>query len=436
MTVFQDPQLFLWALAVASICGVSCAVVGCFLVLKRMSLMGDAINHGLLPGIVLAVLVSGKLTSFYLLLGAVFFGLLTAFLSQTLHSWGNVDENSSLGIVFTSLFALGVFLISMYFRHGDLDTDCVFLGHLEHVAINLSQANTWSDYDVLWTQLPALLLTLTFTILAWKEMKIAVFDPALATALGYRAMLLHYVLIGLVAGVTVVSFEAVGSILVLAMLIVPAATALLLTDRLASMFLLAAFSALISALAGCWSGQVLDVNYAGMMAVAAGAQFAVVVLVAPKHGILAKIWHNLQLGLRMAGEDVLSALYRAEESGQAPATSPAALTQPEHGFSPLMVRFALKRLVHKGWIARRETTASWQLTEAGRGRARDIVRAHRLWEAFLGENFALPIDHLHGPASVMEHFLGPELQNQIAAELQEPNRDPHGRTIPKDGPAG
>jgi manganese/zinc/iron transport system permease protein len=422
-----EPQ-FLWAVTVASICSVSCALVGCFLVLKRMSLMGDAINHGLLPGIVLAVLISGQITSLYLLLGAMFFGLLTAFLSQTLHSWGNVDENASLGVVFTSFFALGVFLISALVKGADLDTDCVFMGNLEHVTFLLMQG----DYGVLVSQLLALALTLAFILLAWKEMKIAVFDPALATALGYNAPLLHYILIALVAGVTVVAFEAVGSILVLAMLIVPAATAQLLTDRLVGMLLWATAAALISSFVGCFLAFLSNTNSAGMMAVVAGGQLALVVLLAPRHGILAKILHNLGLSLRMAGEDILAALYRSEET-DAP---PPALTQPEHGFSRLTVRLGLARLVRKGWIRRNDQGNGWLLTDQGRGKAREIVRAHRLWEAFLGENFALPLDHLHAPASVMEHFLGPQLQSQIAEQLHEPVRDPHGKAIPKDNSVG
>jgi manganese/zinc/iron transport system permease protein len=420
--LFTDAQ-FLWTLVVASVCSLSCALVGGFLVLKRMSLMGDAINHGILPGIVLAVLLSGQLTSWYLFVGAMLFGVLTAFLAQTLNSLGQVSEDASLGVVFTSFFALGVLLISGLLRQAHLDLNCVFMGTLDGVSLKVG--------DVLPVQLLGLASAILFLVLFWKEMKIAVFDPDLATAMGFSALLLHYLLIAMVAGVTVTTFEAVGSILVLAMLIVPAATAHLLTDRLATFFVWTGAVALVSALVGCLLAFAIDASSPGMIALAAGGQFLAAVFFAPRHGLVAKLLRQWSLTLRIAGEDVLSALYRAEESG----TPPASLTQPEHGFSPWTERMALWRLRGKNLIEPLGQ-GQWRLTHPGKEMAQLVVRAHRLWEKFLAENFVLPLDHLHGPASWMEHFLGPELQNQLADQLHEPGLDPHGKTIPpKKAPA-
>src|SRR3954452_11010745 len=136
MTPAEFHQAF-WTIVVGVVCGVSCALIGCYLVLRRLSLLGDAISHGVLPGIVLGVLVSGQVTGWPILLGAMLCGVLTAALTQTLQSFGKVAEDASMGVVFSTLFAVGVLLISLqpFGRSSrDLDLDCVFNGILELVA--------------------------------------------------------------------------------------------------------------------------------------------------------------------------------------------------------------------------------------------------------------------------------------------------------------
>src|SRR5262249_15091179 len=152
------------------------------------------------------------------------FGLLTAFLTHTLASFGNVPEDASMGAVFTGLFALGVILLTMFARQVDLDPKCVFEGIMEFVPFRLGQ--------ILPKVVAMLALTLGVIVLFWKELKIASFDPALARTMGINPTLIHYLLMALVAGVTVSSFEVAGSILVIAMLIVPGACGHLLSDRL------------------------------------------------------------------------------------------------------------------------------------------------------------------------------------------------------------
>lgn len=413
-----------WTIAVGSVCGVSCALLGCYLVLKRMSLLCDAIGHGMLPGIGLAALLTGELEPGAIMVGAIAFGLLTALLTQTLNKFGKVTEDAALGAVFTSLFAAGVIILSLpYLRHRDVDAACVFYGLFEMVPLG-----DWLGLGIpeaFPTMVLSLVLTLAFIGLLGKELRIAAFDPALATAMGFNAVLLHYLLIGLVAASTVTAFQAVGSVVVLAMFIVPAATAQLLTERLRTMLVIAAAVALISAFAGYFlaSRWVLASNVGGMMASVAGLQFLLAVLFAPRHGILARLVRNYQLTLRVAGEEVLAALFRAEEAGKAI----PALHIAEHSFSRLTIGLAIRRLVRKGLIEHQET---WRLTDKGHHEAASVVRAHRLWEAFLGQNFELPLDHLHAPASRMEHFIGPELQSELARELHQPAEDPHGKTIP------
>lgn len=420
----------LWTIAVGVLTNASCAILGCYLVLRRMSLLGDAISHSVLPGIAVAFLLAGR-DPLAMFLGAMAMGLATTFLTQTLHSLGKVPEDASMGVVFTSLFAIGVILITNVAPRVDLDPGCVLYGLLELAPLDMVRLGSVEVPRVLPTLAIALVITLLLVGLFWKEFKIVSFDPELATAMGISALLFHYVLMTMVAGVTVASFEAVGSVLVVAMLIVPAAAAHLLTDRLGWMMVWAVLIGAISAVAGYACDRAFQTGVAPMMAVAAGGQFALAVVFAPRHGILIKVWHNLALAVRIAGEDILATLYRREETLAAAGNSAevAELTTSQATHGDPWKWLALPRLWRRGDV-RWHTGGRITLTQRGQELARSLVRAHRLWESYLGEHFQLPLDHLHEPAERIEHYIGPDLQAQLAAELQQTHRDPHGREIP------
>jgi manganese/zinc/iron transport system permease protein len=407
----------LWTIGLGVLGNVTCALLGCFLVLRRMSLLGDAISHGILPGLVIGYLLGHSLTGWGIYLGAVMFGFLTAFLTQWLHSVTQVPEDSSMGIVFTSMFAIGVILLSGVVTHVDLDPSCVFFGLLETLPLD----TTWPGVELpraFWPMALALLLTVGFILLFWKELKITSFDPDQATAMGLKAGVIHYLLMAMVAGVTVSSFSAMGSILVIVMLIVPGACGQMLSDRLAGMLGWSAAVAALSAFLACLLAPE-HANLPGMMAVVAGGQFFLVILFAPRHGIVARLVRHTRLALRIAREDILAGLYRREEARQESIV-------PVRG---TLARLAAWELCHRGQV-RRSSAGGFLLTEAGRRRAQLVIRAHRLWEAFLEKNFELPPDHLHEPAAQMEHYIGPDFQEVLATYLQQPRLDPHGRPIP------
>lgn len=427
-----------WTVTVAAVCGVSCALLGCFLMLRRMSLLGDGISHGVLPGIALAVmagallpggdvLLGGRATGFAILVGAMVFGLLTAVLAEALAGLGNVTEDASLGVVFSSLFALGVILISVFLRHTDVDIGCVFLGLLEGVPVYTFDLFGLPVPTALPTMLLSLLLSVSFIALFWKELLLVAFDAPLARAMGFRPALVNYLLIALVAGSTVAAFEALGSILVLAMLVVPPATAHLLTDRLPRMLLLSALFAFTACLLGYLIARYgpTPTNTPGAIAVVAGLQLGLAVLAAPRHGLLVTMGRRFELALRIAGEEVLTLLYRAEETG----TPAYHLAPKEHSLPPWVVRLAYRRLRRRGLIAVGADGLA-RLTEAGRIEAGRVVRSHRLWETYAGLVLELPPDHVHAPASRAEHYIGPQLQAELAETLQQPPTDPHGKTIP------
>jgi manganese/zinc/iron transport system permease protein len=425
----SDPKFLqaFWTITVACVCSVSCALLGCFLLLKRMSMMGDAIGHGILPGIAFAFLLTGQLTSFTVLIGAMIFGVLTAVLAETLADTGTVSEDSGLGVVYTSLFSLGVVMLSVFMRNVDLDINCVFMGALVLVPITTDDYWGYEIPRAFPTMFTALVLTIAFLILFWKELKIVAFDSALAQSMGFSPRVVNYLLIALVAGTTVSAFEAVGLILVLAVLIAPAATAHLLTDRLAPMLLYAAAFALSASLLGFYfhnAGEyALDIS--GMIAVVLGVQFVMVVLVAPRHGLIAKWFRHVQLSRRIASEDILGTLYRAEESG-VPIYS---LALKEHGLPGWIIWIADRDLLKQGLIVRDEKGRS-MLTDKGRRAGQYVVRSHRLWETYAGAVLEIPSDHVHSAAALVEHYIGPELQDELATWLQEPPTDPHGKSIP------
>ena len=410
-----DFRMVAWRIALCSISNVSCALLGCYLVLRRLSLLGDAISHAVLPGIVVAFLLSGQLGGIWILVGAVGTGLLTAVLTQALSASGQVGEDSSMGIVYTGLFAVGVLLVNFFARQTHIDPDCVLYGMIDN-------ATLVKEIPPGIYRLGAVLIT---TILAlvifWKELKLVAFDPALATAMGFRVSLVHYGLMALVAVAAVAAFEVVGSILVVAMLIIPAATAALLTDRLLTMVLWAAAIAAGCALLGDLSAAVVNTSIAGMMSVIAGLHLVAAIFLAPRTGLVSRWWRNLQLSLRIVREDILATLYRLEERAGTETTRPRLATW----LNPI----ARGQLVRQGMLA--QQSGEWKLTSAGRESARSIVRAHRLWETYLQKHFDLPPDHLHEPAERMEHFLDEQLQAELLAELANETHDPHGRAIPE-----
>lgn len=413
-----------WTILVGVLAGVGCSLVGCFLVLRKMSLLGDAISHAVLPGIALGFLLSGKIAGPAIVLGAMVMGLLTAYLTQALSRAVNVAEDASLGVVFTTLFALGVVLISVKARSVDLDPGCVLYGLIEFTPFD--------TMPLIGFEVPAAVITLGCTLLmivlaiavCWKELKLVAFDPQLATSLGYPASTLHYFLMALTAGITVAAFEAVGSILVVAMLIVPAATAQLLTDRLRNMLILASLLATLAAVFGYLGAMHWNTSVAGMMAVVSGGLFLGSLLLAPRYGIMARMMRQLQLTLRIYQEDVLGSLYRAQEN--APSEKMQTRKLP---IKPGLVRwYTLQSL--KGQSLIKVENNSVTLTDTGKERALQLIRAHRLWETYLQKNVSLPEDHLHAPAEKMEHYVGPVLLESMAEDLKKPTKDPHGRDIP------
>jgi manganese/zinc/iron transport system permease protein len=275
-----------WILLTGSLVAACCAVLGAFLVLRRMALIGDAISHSVLPGIVIAFLVSGTRDSLVMLLGASVLGLVTVFLIQWFHQSG-VQSDASIGVVFTALFAVGVVLVSMNARQVDLDLDCVLYGEIAYVHWNtITLFGIDAVPKAVWLLGFTLLIVIAVVSLFYKQFKLCAFDPALAAAVGIPVALFHYLLMGMVSMATVSSFESVGAILVVGMLVIPASTAYLLTERLGVMIGLSVAVGIASTVLGYYLAVLLDASIAGSMVTVALALFVLTFLLSPSQGLL------------------------------------------------------------------------------------------------------------------------------------------------------
>ena len=229
-----------WTAVIGALCAVSCALPGCFLLLRGMSMMGDAISHAVLPGLALAFLVTHSRTSVVMFVGAALVGLMTAVFTQWLSRFGKVDRGAAMGIVFTTLFAIGLILIRQSAHFVDLDPGCVLYGSLEVSVLDSVVAGGLELPRAVLTIGAVMIVNFLFIAFLFKELRICSFDPELATTLGINANVVHYLLMVVVAVTVVAAFEAVGSIIVISMLIVPPATAFLLTNSLPVMLVLSA----------------------------------------------------------------------------------------------------------------------------------------------------------------------------------------------------
>ncbi len=428
-------EIHFWSLLAAVLCACSCSVLGTYLVVRRMSLLGDAISHSILPGLALAFLISGSRAPGPMFIGAGIFGILTAFLSQFLAKYCRVDQGAALGVIFTTFFALGVLLIRIAADRVDLDPGCVLYGMLEYTAFDTVEIFGREIPRAISVLAPMLFLIILYVGIFYKELKITAFDPGLASTLGFNVALVNFSFMAAVAAVSVAAFESVGSILVVAMFIIPAATARLLTDRFFMTLTLSVLLGIAAAFLGYDGAIRWNTSVAGAMGVSSGILFFTALLLAPRYGLVAKFFHRLSLQIRVVSEDILGLLFRCQEENynrSFPLSARNIATALGGGLIPAVGLFQLRA---RGLISR---TADWtyQLKAEGEERARRIVRTHRLWETYLVEQVNINEDHVHATATKLEHFTSREMEQRLAEKTGSPATDPHGKTIPQNGDPG
>jgi manganese/zinc/iron transport system permease protein len=279
-----------WIILTGSLVATCCSLLGCYLILRRMAMVGDAISHAVLPGIVIAFLFTGSRDSIPMIIGAGLLGVLTTFLIEFFHRYARVQADASIGITFTWLFAIGIILISVFAGQVDLDQDCVLYGEIAYVPLDLWLTEDGLSFgpQTIWTLGFVTILIIGFITFGYKELFLTAFDPGYAAVIGISTTLWYYLLMTAVSLTTVASFESVGAILVVAFLVGPPATAYLLTDNFKTMLVLSVIIGIIASIVGYYLAYWLDGSIAGAIATVTGLQFGLAFLFSPTHGQLFK----------------------------------------------------------------------------------------------------------------------------------------------------
>lgn len=412
----------------AVLLGVTCGLLGCFIVLRRQSLLGDAIGHAVLPGVCVGFLVAGQRSTPALLLGALVAGLLAAALIGLLQRTTNLKAGECMGVVFTGFYGVGIVLLKLIQNvsagGGQAGLDKFLFGQIVSIA----------GADVAWMAAIAA-LAIAGVVVFWRRLAVSSFDEAFAFSIGLPVRGIHYLLTGLVTVAIVISIQAVGVVLVSAMLITPAATAYLLTDRLHRM---AALSALFGAMAGVLGaffslfGE--DLPTGAFMVLAAGLLFAGAFLFSPRHGLVPRLQRLWDRRRTTQAENLLRTLYILMER-RGPVTldgdrrfgvhDVAAVRQESAAHVKSLWRLAARR----GWVDSGSPDPI-VLKDEGFSEARRVVRNHRLWELFLTQEAHLASDHVHADAEYIEHVLPRDVLRRLEQMLDNPTADPHGRAIP------
>lgn len=281
----MSPQIEI--LLIAVLVAITCALLGVFLILRRMAMMADAISHTILLGIVLAFFVTQDLSSPLLIIGAAFMGTITVFLVETVNKTNLISEDASIGLIFPLLFSLGIILVTLFAGDIHLDVDAVLLGELAFAPFNRLIVN---GIDIgpksLYIMAIVLLANTLYLLLFYKELKISSFDAGLAAVLGFSPIFIHYSLMTLVSITAVAAFDAVGAVLVVAFMVGPPTAAYLITDDLKKMIALSGLFGALSAISGYFIATFLDVTISGSMATMVGIVFTLVFIFTPSRGLI------------------------------------------------------------------------------------------------------------------------------------------------------
>ena len=414
---------FVTVLVGATLLGVVGGVIGCFALLRRQSLLGDALAHAALPGVCLAFLISGGKHPLALAAGAIVAGIVGALFIMLVVRGSRVKEDSALGIVLSVFFGVGIVLLTFIQKLPSGNQ-----AGLDHFLFG--QAATLMQRDVLtFGAVGAIVLVVVLAF--YKEFKLLCFDRAFGAILGFPMRGLEIALTCLLVVVVVVGLQTVGVVLMIAALVTPAAAARQWTDRLGRMLVLSAAIGGASSAAGVVASAAIERLPTGpMIVICSSAVLLASVLLAPNRGLVFRALRARRTAQRIRRENLLKDIYRwGERQGDHAAFLSMPLMMGMRGQAGSQIRSTLRSLLVDGLV---ESTAAGgvRLSSAGRHEARRIVRRHRIWELYLVRRLDLPADHVHRDAEAMEHVLSDEMIAEFERLLGDPKVDPHGRPIP------
>ena len=420
---FQDPAVR-YALLGSMLLGVLCGLLGGFLVVRKMSLVGDALSHAVLPGVALGFLWNMSKDPVAIFIGATIAGLIGTTVVGLIKQTTRLKEDTALGLVLAGFFSVGICLVTMIQRlpSGNKSGIDKFL---------FGQAAAIRMEDV---QLMAIVAVISIVIISlfYKEFLVTSFDPGFALGSGLPVQLFHHTLMLLLAFAVVISLQAVGVVLVSAMLITPAAAAYLLTDRMHRLLLLAALFGMLSGALGAFSSFLgPNLPTGPFMVLGASTVFLVACLFGPRHGVIVRWWQRRNQAFRIQRENTLKAIYHVLEGRQFKGEGVSLRELAERRHETLEdVQGQARALRRHDLATLHEDDNVIFLTPGGWQQACTMVRNHRLWELYLTSAAQIAPDHVHEDAEKIEHMLGDEVVRELERKLEYATIDPHGKRIP------
>jgi manganese/iron transport system permease protein/iron/zinc/copper transport system permease protein len=408
---------FLKALLGGCMVAVVCGVMGCLVVLRRMAFLGDALSHSMVAGVAAGYLImklvfNREADAQGMLLGSLFAAILTVALIGFISKVSRIKDDSAIGIMYCGVFSAGAVMISLFSKYIHVDLVHFILGDILGVA----------DRD-LWVAAIAGAFVLSLIFLFFRHFQIATFDPVMAASLGFPVLLIDYLLTTCVSLVVVSAISMVGVILVVGLLITPAATAYLLTDRLKRMMILAAFFGITSVVGGLYLCVWINSSGGSAVMVFCTFQFLVVLTLAPRYGLLAGWLRKRRMVPQDLIEDILRSVLKSKDA--VPLEKLAQFVKvPAAKFNR-----AIQSMTRDGLLLVNGSGAA--LTDAGRERARLVMRAHRIWETYL-QSVGMPESEIDRKAHKLEHILDDDAIDYLDDKLGHPLQDPHGSEIPQD----
>ncbi len=422
---FQDSAVV--AVVVGSILlTTSSAVVGTFTLLKKKALIGDAVAHALLPGICLSFLLTGTKNPFALIIGAFVAGWISIVVMDWIVGRSRIKEDTAIALVLSVFFGIGILLLT-YIQHSG---NAAQTG-LDSFLFGKAAAMVEQDLIVFGTVAGILILTV---ILFFKELTIIAFDESYARSQGLPVRGLNLLLTSLTVMAVVTGIQAVGVVLMAAMLITPAAAARFWTNRVGKMTVIAAALGGFSGLSGAYiSYTETDMPTGPWIVLIASAIALVSFFVAPDRGIISRLVSQRRLMKQIMNENLLKELYHLGEKDGVP-DKKRTLDEiiEERYFPKRRLQATLGRLKRKGLV--RKTGPDWSLTTEGHQKGARTVKLHRLWELYLTEYLKIAPDHVHEDAETIEHVITPEIEAELERLLDFPDKDPHAQSIPYSNP--
>ena len=419
----QDPSVIWWVLG-ALLLGASCGLLGSFIVVRRMALLGDTLSHAVLPGVVLGYMWNMEKDPIAILIGATIAGLLGTALVSVIRRTTKLKEDAALGMILASFFALGIALLTMIQQTqsgNQSGLDKFLFGQIAAVG---------RDDVMVMAAVTAINIGLIFFL--YKGFLMVCFDEAFAQSIGIPARALHYLMMLMLAVTIVISLKSVGVVLVSAMLVTPAATAFLLTIRLRTMLLISALIGMVTGVCGAFLSYLGSHLPTGpLMVLSAGALFLLVFLFSPHQGLVLRWWRHRDRADRVQQENLLKAMYHVMEDRQFDGDGVSLESLAKYRRQTMEeARREFRPLLRKKVVSGDEQGQMLYFTPASYQRACQIVRNHRLWELYLTNAANYSPDHVHDDAEEIEHILGEETVRKLERLLNHPRLDPHGKSIP------